>query len=443
MQIVARDMGTPALSTTCNVTVNLLDENDNAPQFLNASIQVSVSENVELVDVVASGAAVDRDIGANANLVYSSRAMNTSLFSLNASSGSIRLLTALDFETIKQVSFDLTATDQGVPRQNATTVVEVNVIDVNDNAPQFEQAAYFIALRPDAVIGDLVGTVNAVDKDSGDNMVISYSLDSSSTFNISSLTGELYLSSDPQGHDFNVTVTAQDHGIPSLHTNVTITARVSLFENLQYSVKLPESIPPATRILAFVLDAPDSDLRVIEGNELGWISIQGVELHVNNTMDFRVAPMLHLRLGLYGANNSLQDTTIVNVELIDENASPTFLAQTSEARVSEAASIGTELTRILANDEDIGADGRLVFTLVNQSLPFNVTTVESNAGFVAVIRVVGALDREMTAQYTLQVVATDLAITPMSSTHRIQVGFELFVSFIHSSCKSTLSVSMM
>lgn len=53
------------------------------------------------------------------------------------------------------------------PRLSSTAWVSVSVLDVNDNAPQFPDAAHFASAPEAAAAGARLGTLRASDRDTG------------------------------------------------------------------------------------------------------------------------------------------------------------------------------------------------------------------------------------------------------------------------------------
>jgi len=66
--------------------------------------------------------------------------------------------------------------DGGHPPLSVSTLVNVTLIDVNDNRPQFTSASYEATVMEDAVVGQTVMTVRAVDADLGLNAQLDYLL---------------------------------------------------------------------------------------------------------------------------------------------------------------------------------------------------------------------------------------------------------------------------
>ena len=89
----------------------------------------------------------DADVGDNAKLVYRlldntanrSSEFDSSPFAINPASGVIRATASVDREVKSVYRFHVTAADAGSPSSfTSTALVTVNVLDVNDEAPQFE-----------------------------------------------------------------------------------------------------------------------------------------------------------------------------------------------------------------------------------------------------------------------------------------------------------------
>lgn len=72
----------------------------------------------------------------------------------------ISIFEALDFESCKDFYLVVEAKDGGTPALSAVTTVNVNVTDVNDNAPTFSQPVYSAVISEDAAIGDSVVMVS-------------------------------------------------------------------------------------------------------------------------------------------------------------------------------------------------------------------------------------------------------------------------------------------
>lgn len=86
LTVLASDNGTPSATATTQVTVNVLDFNDNDPRFIRQSYEFSVEENLRRGAVVGIIQAKDADLDVNAAIRYSLIPSNTS-FQINPVSG--------------------------------------------------------------------------------------------------------------------------------------------------------------------------------------------------------------------------------------------------------------------------------------------------------------------------------------------------------------------
>ena len=103
----------------------------------------------------------------------------------------------MDFETNASISLTIIASDSGDVQLSASTEITISVTDVNDNVPEFTEDTYFFQIREDLASFELIGTVLALDLDSGTNAEVVYSLKSSDpevlgVFGVDSLSGIIY-----------------------------------------------------------------------------------------------------------------------------------------------------------------------------------------------------------------------------------------------------------
>uniref|UniRef100_A0A8C4K813 Cadherin domain-containing protein n=1 Tax=Dromaius novaehollandiae TaxID=8790 RepID=A0A8C4K813_DRONO len=169
LTVIASDQGQPVLSTALNLTVIVDDVNDNPPVFNSSSYEVSVFEDEVLGRTLLTVSATDLDVGANALVKYRivSQHPSTSLpmFLVNLTTGQLSLSEQLDYETTKQFEVEVEASDGGQPSLSATTLVVLHVLDINDNPPEFNQAAYDVSVFENIQKGSPIYTFSITDKD--------------------------------------------------------------------------------------------------------------------------------------------------------------------------------------------------------------------------------------------------------------------------------------
>ncbi|KAG3266114.1 protocadherin beta-15 [Ictidomys tridecemlineatus] len=179
------------------------DINDHSPEFSEREMILKILENSPPGTVFPLKKAQDLDVGNN-NVQNYNIGSNSHFHISTIKRGDGRkypelvLDKELDHEEQSEFRLTLTALDGGSPPRSGTTQIRVLVLDVNDNAPQFEQILYEVQVPENSPIGSLVVKVSARDLDAGANGQITYSLFYSSqeigkTFELNSLSGEIRL----------------------------------------------------------------------------------------------------------------------------------------------------------------------------------------------------------------------------------------------------------
>ncbi|XP_072251853.1 protocadherin gamma-C5-like isoform X50 [Leuresthes tenuis] len=232
--VQARDGGSPAMEGSCNVIVDIIDVNDNAPEVTLTSLTSTIREDSAPEAVVALISARDLDSGVNGQVTLS---IPPGLpFKLNSAFDMhYSLITAgkLDRETIPEYTVVIKATDAGSPPLSSQTTFVVNLSDVNDNAPTFSQPSYSVDIPENNAPTSPIAAVSATDPDLGENAHISYSI-LPSMVQGSSISSYVYINPE-SGHiysmrsldheqlnAFRIEVQARDAGVPSRTTNATV-----------------------------------------------------------------------------------------------------------------------------------------------------------------------------------------------------------------------------
>lgn len=84
--------------------------------------------------------------------------------------GIVRSTQRIDYERVHQINFTVVAYDTGVPQLSTSAGVTVNVVNINDEAPVFDEAMYEAVLDENSPAGSLVLTVHAHDEDEGNKV---------------------------------------------------------------------------------------------------------------------------------------------------------------------------------------------------------------------------------------------------------------------------------
>lgn len=139
LTVMARDAGTPSLSSSTSVTIEVLDENDNAPEFMHlGERKISVSETLAVGSELVTFQAFDIDLGSNSEIMFGIGAGNIhDTFRVNPRTGTLYLEKPLDYEMQRFYQLNITATDNGNPALVSSVTYVIQVEDANDNAPVF------------------------------------------------------------------------------------------------------------------------------------------------------------------------------------------------------------------------------------------------------------------------------------------------------------------
>ncbi|KAF6281139.1 protocadherin alpha 1 [Rhinolophus ferrumequinum] len=245
------DKGQLPLSGHCTVMVEVEDTNDNVPIMEFKSLSLPIREDAPLGTVIALISVSDLDSGVNGQVTCSlTPHVPFRLVSTFKNYYSLVLDSALDRERVSDYTVAVTARDGGSPSLSATASVSVEVADVNDNAPAFEQPEYTVFVKENNAPGCHIFTVSARDADAQENALVSYSLVErrvgeralSSYVSVHAESGKVY-ALQPLDHEelelLQFQVSARDAGVPPLGSNVTLQVFV-----LDENDNAPALLPP-------------------------------------------------------------------------------------------------------------------------------------------------------------------------------------------------------
>ncbi|XP_066185599.1 protocadherin gamma-B5-like [Sylvia atricapilla] len=232
LAVEATDGG--GLVAHCKVDVEVLDVNDNPPEITVLSLSSPVPEDAPVGTVVAVLNVNDPDSGENGQV--SCELSGEAPLSIVASpGGSYKVVTAsaLDREQAAEHRVTVVARDRGRPALWSSAELVLEVSDVNDNAPVFEEAAYSAYVAENNAAGALVLRVQARDADAGANGRVSYWLAGGSAgaagaaplVSVEARSGALYAQRSldyEQCREFAVAVRAQDGGAPARSSTATV-----------------------------------------------------------------------------------------------------------------------------------------------------------------------------------------------------------------------------
>ncbi|XP_023802904.1 protocadherin beta-15-like, partial [Cyanistes caeruleus] len=270
--LIAVDGGSPPRSGTTQVNIIVLDVNDNAPVFTQKTYVCQVLENSPQGSAVLRVVAADRDTGSNGDITYAFSqplSQSDSPFTIDSMSGEIKLTKPLDYEAAQSHELSVRATDGG--GLSAICKVLVEVVDVNDNAPEVVVSSFSSPLPENTAPGTVVALFTVRDRDSGANGKISCGLEDQRFFSLRPAYKNYYELVTVSALDREETaryilrVTAADAGSPPLTSTQTFTVDISdvndnapVFNQTSYTMYVRENNVPTVFVGA--VSAADADV---------------------------------------------------------------------------------------------------------------------------------------------------------------------------------------
>ncbi|XP_056241015.1 cadherin EGF LAG seven-pass G-type receptor 3 isoform X3 [Seriola aureovittata] len=326
------------LHDTCQVHINITDANTHRPVFQSAHYSVSVNEDRPPGSTVVMISATDDDVGENARITYFLED-NIPQFRIDPASGAITLQAELDYEDQMTYTLAITAKDNGIPQKSDTTYVEVNVNDVNDNAPQFLSPRYQGTVSEDAPPFTSVLQISATDRDAHANGRVQYTFqngeDGDGDFTIEPTSGivRTVRRLDRESVPFyELTAYAVDRGVPPQRTPVHIQVTVldvndnaPVFPADDFEVLVKENSAVGSVVAQITATDPDEGAnaqimyQIVEGNipEIFQMDIFSGEL--TSLIDLDYEARNEYVIVVQATSAPLVSRATVRIRLVDQN----------------------------------------------------------------------------------------------------------------------------
>ncbi|XP_066596420.1 LOW QUALITY PROTEIN: neural-cadherin-like [Prorops nasuta] len=425
-------------STSVELTIRVSDVNDNAPKFELPDYQAhNVDEDIALGTSILKVKATDADSGANAEIEY---LVSDDHFSVDTN-GIIVNNKQLDADNNNAYyEFVVTAKDKGKPPKTGNATVRIYTKNKNDEEPKFSQQVYTPNVDENAGPNTLVTTVVASDKD-GDNVRFRFvgGNTTSGQFVIEEITGVIRLhgnniSLDRDKYELNVTALDDGACCPNGDLNIhTSTAVVVVFitdvndnkpmfkDCATYNPKVEEGAPNGSPVIK--VQATDED-KGVNGQVKYSIVQQPNQKGTKFTVDEETGQVLTNKVfdregddGKFVSvtvkatdqgEPSLEGVCSFTVEITDVNDNPPlFDRQRYVENVKQDASIGTNILRVSASDEDADNNGAITYSLSspNNDQGLDYFEIQPESGWIVLKKPLdGCSPRD---RYRLQVRASD------------------------------------
>uniref|UniRef100_A0A672YLJ1 Protocadherin Fat 1-like n=1 Tax=Sphaeramia orbicularis TaxID=375764 RepID=A0A672YLJ1_9TELE len=446
LEVTVTDHGVPPKSTTVRIIVQVLDENDNRPLFLEKIYKIKLPERdrpererAMKRDPVYRVIASDRDEGPNAEISYSiEEGDEHGKFFIEPKTG---LVSSKKFSSAGEYDIlTIKAVDNGRPQKSSTCRLHIEWIPKpevpEDAAPLlFEESPFTFSVMESDPVAHMVGVVATESSDvpvwfeiTGGNY--------DSRFDVGKASGTLIVARPldaEQKSNYNLTVEATD-GTRTVSTQVLIRVidtnnHRPQFSQPRYEVNVPEDTPAGTEVLQ--ISAVDED----EKNKLTFtllsstdpFSLRKFRLDPGTGTLYTAEQLDHETMHSHILTVMVRDQdipvkrnlvrVIVNVEDTNDNA-PWFIGTPYSGRVFESAAIGSAVLQITALDKDKGQNAEITYSIESGNVA-NSFAIDPVLGIITVAK---ELDRSSKTLFELTVKASDKGISPMSTTATVHIA---------------------
>uniref|UniRef100_A0A8C6SX19 Cadherin domain-containing protein n=1 Tax=Neogobius melanostomus TaxID=47308 RepID=A0A8C6SX19_9GOBI len=401
LTLTAIDGGTPAKSGTMEIIINVLDINDNAPVFAQSLYKATVSENVKIGTSIITLNATDLDAGQNGEVFYAlskaGRGKQNDMFDIDEKTGTVTNKMNIDFEENSAFEIRVQASDGATSPLTSHAKLLIEVLDVNDNAPEISVTSLLNTVKEDAPIGTAIALVSVSDRDGGKNGQVHCQIKNNVPFKLETnyknyyslvVDGALDRESAAQ---YNVSITAVDEGSPPLSSTSLITVHVSdvndnspVFTESLINVYVKEN--SAVGAVMNTVTAADADVDQNGHVTYSLLKSPGESVHLSTMVNinqdtgdivtlqsFNFEELKTFQFKVQATDSGvppLSSNVTVNVFILDENDnSPTILAPYSEhgsvnsESIPYSAEAGYFVAKIRAVDADSGYNALLSYHL--------------------------------------------------------------------------------
>uniref|UniRef100_A0A3B5JY17 Protocadherin 1 gamma 32 n=3 Tax=Takifugu TaxID=31032 RepID=A0A3B5JY17_TAKRU len=435
------------------VAVDILDVNDNAPRFSTNNISLEISEAAAQGTRFRLESAHDPDVGSNSLRTYHLESNDFFMLKVETKSDGTKfpeLLVdkALDRETQASFRLLLTAVDGGQPEKSGSTLLLIKILDVNDNAPVFNEPVTRVRLLENVALGTLVTKLNASDADSGSNGDISFLFSKYTPervlnlFSVDSKSGEIRVKADvdyEKNSAYHITVQARDGGSPAMEGSCNVIVDIIDVNDNAPEVTLTSLTSPiredsAPETVIALISARDLDSGV---NGKVMLTIQpGLPFKLNSAfgmhyslitagmLDRESVPEYTVVIKATDAGSpplSSQTTFVVKLSDVNDNA-PTFSQPSYSVDIPENNALNTPIAAVSATDPDLGENSRISYSILPSTVlgsPISsYVYINPESGHIYGMR---SLDHEQLNAFRIEVQARDAGAPPRTTNVTVHV----------------------
>ena len=450
LYLKAKDNGNPVRTGTLTIKINVIDENDNIPEFSESNVNVSIDETSRAGKLVKQLTAVDKDAGKNGEVFYRLKSFQhkeiNDSFSID-NNGRLTLAKKLEYEQGKVYTVIVEAVDKGSIPSSSQATVKVYVQDSGNNAPVISVNFLSNNREGDAVIisekseiNTLVAVIKVRDTDTGENGKVDCST-YSTYFGLSKISQTNYRLIVQHKLDresmvsHNVTVTCKDNGQPKLDDSVHFKIILKdendnppRFSEYYYQdIQLQENLGAGYHF--FTVNATDNDIG--DNGKITYemspitdtrfiVDPHNGEIRTNQVFNREAASQVVFEVAAKdNGNPPLESKVSVVVDITDVNDNkPEFTKLIFYFQIAEGVSVGTAVDSVSAIDHDTGSNREFVFSFDPN---YNTSTLPFTIFSTGEIKTSSELDREQYSHYNFPIIAVDKGSPPLTSTATVRI----------------------
>ncbi|KAG9490990.1 hypothetical protein GDO78_006372 [Eleutherodactylus coqui] len=403
--LTASDGGEPQKTGTAFIAIEVQDANDNYPVFSQDTYRINLNEDSPVGSVVLQLNATDKDEGSNAEVTYSFSHIPEKahdVFTMDSQSGIIKTKGQLDYELTKMYQMTVKAADGGGLLAKCTIIIQI--VDVNDNAPEIMLASLTTPIPEDSTPGTLVALIHIKDLDSDKNGEVSCQISETITFILIPSSNNYYKLVTATNLDreknstYNITIIAKDEGSPPMVTKNTVNIIISdtndnspAFEKSFYNAYILEhTLAGASVLHVHALDPDDNEnakiiysiinMNIDDIPVTSYISINSMTgvLYAQRSFDYEQLREFQFQVMAKDSGSPpLSSNVTVRICIIDKNDNaPKILYPSPDTEglalfefIPHSAEKGYLVTKVIAVDADSGHNAWLSYHLLQAPDP--------------------------------------------------------------------------
>ncbi|XP_048717673.2 protocadherin gamma-A10 isoform X15 [Caretta caretta] len=320
--------------------------------------------------------------------------------------------------------------------------VEVEITDINDNAPGFQSEKLELKISETTAVGTRISLQQSQDPDVGINSIQIYQLSDNRHFSLdvqtrtndvkyAELVLEKSLDREEQAvHD--LILTATDGGDPVRSGTAQIRVIVldandnaPVFTEAIYRARVLENVPKGSTVVSVKATDPDEGVNkelkysfrtiVEKGSQIFHLDSRTGEVTVVGNLDFEESALYEIEVQAHDGGG-LFDRSKILIVVSDVNDNAPELTITSLVNsIPEDSPTGTVIALLNVQDLDSGENGEVTCSIPS-NLPFRMKKLLDNYYSLVIDR---TLDREQASNYNVTITATDQGTPPLSSVTSI------------------------